>query len=307
MLSDSRCILLHVAERRVHFHCEVYEQNSATSCHFDSNNQLTRNTYLTVSETVSAAMSSAALQQSLLLMQVYQTVALQASYRARFAPGSDARYFGVQTGEINLQQLLLLPFCERKAVVEEGPYIDTYLGNTRVYKRTSRTLLFASCPDIGRFLEPRHGGLAICLPEGFSNALAVKLAVLYTEQYLLDPKVRDAPWHVRDDFALYIDLAELFKFIGMSHAARKLETAIIGRVRETSLNISQICQIWSREYTQQPSRYAEAMADNIFTFICMAEIEHFRIEYDTEPTKRCEERIKAAMKREAEANSDTFG
>lgn len=211
-------------------------------------------------------------------MQLYRTVALEASYHARCAQCSDALRFGVQTGEIKLQQLILLPHHERKAIVEAEPYIDTFLGDTRVYKRTSRTLLFASCPDIGRFLELKHGRFAICLPEGFSNVLAVKLAVLYMEQYLLNPRVRDAPWKISDDFASYIYLAELFSFIGMLHAARELDVAILRTMRERLLGVDQIRGIWAREHAQNPSRYAEAMADNIFTFTYVAEIEHFLTE-----------------------------
>lgn len=77
--------------------------------------------------------------------------------------------------------------------MERGPTIDFYLGNTRVYKRTTRALLFVICPDIGRHIEPLHGRFVIRLPDGFSNALAVKLAVVCMEQYLLSPKLRTAP------------------------------------------------------------------------------------------------------------------
>jgi hypothetical protein len=85
-----------------------------------------------------------------------------------------------------------LPYRDRNATVERAPYIDIYLGETRIYKRTSRTLLFTCCPDVGRFLEPVRGCFAIRMPQGFSNALSVKLAVLYMEQYLLNPRARSA-------------------------------------------------------------------------------------------------------------------
>lgn len=67
----------------------------------------------------------------------------QQSSALRF--GLDSLRFGVQTGEISLKQLLVLPLSERRDVVESGPVIDFYLGGTRVYKRTTRTLLFAIC------------------------------------------------------------------------------------------------------------------------------------------------------------------
>jgi hypothetical protein len=147
-----------------------------------------------------SSMTPTAAQQSLPLFNLHRTVALQAIYRARCAPGTDALRFGVQTGEINLQQLLLLPYRDRNAIVERGPLIDIYLGETRIYKRTSPTLLFACCPDVGRFLEPVRGRFAICLPPGFSNALSVKLAVLY----MLNSRARSAPWRTSDDFVSYI-------------------------------------------------------------------------------------------------------
>jgi hypothetical protein len=236
-------------------------------------------------------MTSAAIQQSLHLLHLYPVVATEASNRARYGSKLKSYQFGVQTGETKLKHLLHLPPLERKSIVEDGPYIDTYLGDTRVYKRTSRTLLFASCPDIGRFLEPKYGHLAVCLPEGHTNALAVKLAVLYMEQYLLNPRVRDVPWKVVDDFPSYIYLAELFAFVGMPHVASKVEAAIVRRMRERPLQFDHICGIWAREDVQHPSRYAEAMADNIFTFTCVAEIEHFLLTYDIEPMKTYKECI----------------
>ncbi|KAH7073481.1 hypothetical protein BKA63DRAFT_444578 [Paraphoma chrysanthemicola] len=188
-------------------------------------------------------------------------------------------------GEISLQQLLVLQHHERKAIIEHGPFIDVYLGDTRVYKRTSRTLLFASCPEVGRFLEPMHGQLAICLPQGFCNVLAVKLAVLYMEQFLSDERVREAPWKVCDDFQSYIALAGLFAFIGMQEAACRLEGAVLRVMRERPLRVEHIRAIWDRENALHPSRYAKMMADNILTFACVARIELFLVEHDIEPGK----------------------
>ena len=252
-------------------------------------------------------MTSAAIQQNLLLLQLYPIVATEASYRARFAPGLDALRFGVQTGEINLQQLLVLPHHERRSIVEHGPYIDIYLGETRVYKRTSRTLLFASCPNVGRFLKPMHDRFAICLPDGFSNVLAVKLAVLYMEQCLLNPRVREAPWKVSGDFVSYIHLAELFAVIGMPQTARELETAIMKSLRERPLEAEYIRSIWARENARYPSKYAEAMADNIFTFICVAKIELFLVEFDIEPAHTYEERVKGGIQRLADTYTEPAG
>jgi hypothetical protein len=140
-----------------------------------------------------------------------------------------------------------------------------------------------------------HGRFAIRLPQGFSNALSVKLAVLYMEQYLLNPQVRVAPWIVRNDFVTYICLSELFEFIGMSVTARQLEIAIITGMRGHPLEAEQVGKIWAREKKQYPSRYAETMADNIFTFSCPAKVEDFLTEYDMEPTETYEQRIKQVI------------
>jgi hypothetical protein len=206
-------------------------------------------------------MLSAAVQQSLHLLDFYPTVAIEASNRARHAPGMDALRFGVQLGEINLEQLQLLPLYERQRIVELGPYIDIYLGETRVYKLTSRTLLFASCPDVARILGPVHGRLAVRLPQRLTNALTVKPAILYMEQYFLDPRIRSAPWKVNDDFATYISLAKLFAYIGMPHAEQAVEMAVMRRIQEAPLRVRQMRQIWMREITRAPSRYAESLAD----------------------------------------------
>ncbi|KAH5514229.1 hypothetical protein HBI52_113250 [Parastagonospora nodorum] len=219
----------------------------------------------------------------------------------------DALRFGIQTGEVVLHQLLNLAHHERRSIVGQGPYIDIYLGDIRVYKRTSRPLLFASCPDIGRFLSPIQGSFAVCLPDGFTNALTVKLAVLYMEQYLLSPRVRDVPWKVSDDFASYICLAELFAYSGMSQATYKLEIAIIQGIRERPLDVEQIRGTLAREQARRPSRYAETLANNIFTFTCVAKIELFMLEYEVEPAKSYEDRVKGGIQRRAATISKPVG
>jgi hypothetical protein len=143
--------------------------------------------------------------------------------------------------ETTLQHLLNLPHRKRNDIVTNKPLINIYLGNTRVFKRTSKALLFAFCPDIGRFLEPVNGTLAVRLPHGFSISLSFKLAVLYMEQYLLRPDVHDTPWRVRGDIAAYIHLADLFEFVGMSEAALDLENGILCRLQEYPLRFAQNC------------------------------------------------------------------
>jgi hypothetical protein len=207
-------------------------------------------------------------------------------------------------GDISLQQLLVLPLNERKDIVEQGPMIDWYLGDTRVYKRTTRTLLFTLCPDIGRHLEPLGGRFVIRLPQGFSNVLAVKLAVLYMEQYMLNPKIRTAPWKVEGDIVTYIYVAELFAFIGMSDASKELKDAIFRRFRESSLQVEQIHAIWGRDNHVQPSRYVEAMADNIATFMCVPKMQLFVLEHDVEPETTYEELVKRKMKSMMDAYPD---
>ncbi|KAH3976703.1 hypothetical protein HBI70_033810 [Parastagonospora nodorum] len=186
----------------------------------------------------------------------------------------DALRFGIQTGEVVLHQLLNLAHHERRSIVGQGPYIDIYLGDIRVYKRTSRPLLFASCPDIGRFLSPIQCSFAVCLLDGFTNALTVKLAVLYMEQYLLSPRVRDVPWK------------------GM---------------RERPLDVEQIRGTLAREQARRPSRYAETLANNIFTFTCVAKIELFMLEYEVEPAKSYEDRVKGGIQRRAATISKPVG
>jgi hypothetical protein len=94
-------------------------------------------------------MTPTANQQDLRFLDPYRAVAIHASYSARFAPKFDGVRFGIQVGEIALQRLLPLPDRERRHIVDRRPYIDIFLGETRVYKRTSQTLLFARCPDVG--------------------------------------------------------------------------------------------------------------------------------------------------------------
>jgi hypothetical protein len=87
------------------------------------------------------------------------------------------------------------------------------------------------------------------LQNAFSNALVVKLAVSYMEQFLLDVRVRIryAGWRVRVDVTGYIYLTKLFAFIGMPSVARELEIAILRRFQERPLSIEQIRFLWGRE------------------------------------------------------------
>jgi hypothetical protein len=175
------------------------------------------------------------------LRDAYQYVVQDAAYRACCKRGTI--FFGHEMVGITPEHLLLLPHRRRSDIVTNKPHIDIYLGNTQVIKRTSKTLLFAFCPDIGRFLEPTHGSFAVRLPHGLSNALAVKLAVLYMERYLLHSEVRDAPCRVRGDIASYIYVAELFAFVGMPDAALNLETAILCHLQEHPVRFDQILAI----------------------------------------------------------------
>lgn len=257
--------------------------------------------------TFSVVMVTGVVQECLSLLSAYPEVAREASNRARFAPGLDPLRFGVQLGEISLQQLLVLSFDERRDIMEQGPIIDWYLGDTRVYKRTTRTLLFAVCPDVGHHVEPLDGRFVVRLPEGFSTVLAVKLAVLYMEQYLLSSKIRTAPWKVEDDIATYIYLAELFAFIGMPGASQDLEGAIFRRFREAPLQVEQIRAIWGRDNHVHPSKYIEAMADNIVTFMCVPKLHLFAIEHDVEPDGTYEEVVKQKMNRMKDAYPEKEG
>jgi hypothetical protein len=233
----------------------------------------------------------------------YQCAVQEAAYRACCSRG--AVFLGAEMVEITLQHLLELPHRRRSDIVTNKPHIDIYLGNVRVFKRTSRTLLIAFCPDIGRFLKPTHGSLAVRLPHGHSNALAVKLAVLYMERYLLDPGVRDAPWRVRGDIASYIYLAELFAFVGMSEVALKLETAILRRLQEYPLRIDQVLAIWGRENKLHPSRWVYVMADNIMTFLCVPRIERFRINCDIEQEETYKERLEKRLQHTTDCYPET--
>ncbi|KAF3053678.1 hypothetical protein E8E11_010997 [Didymella keratinophila] len=241
-------------------------------------------------------MVAGVVQECLSLLNAYPKAAREASIRARFASSLGPLRFGVQTGEISLEQLLVLPLNERRDIVEQGPIIDWYLGgDKRVYKRTTRTLLFAICPDVGRHIEPMDGRFIVRLPDGFSKALAVKLAVLYMEQYLLSPKLRTAPSKVEDDIPTHIYLAELFAYIGMSKVSRDLEDSILRRFREAPLPVEEIRAIWSRDNHTHPSRYIEAMADNIVTFMCVPKLHLFAIEHEIEPEETYKEVVKKKM------------
>lgn len=225
--------------------------------------------------TILLDMVAGVIQECPSLLSSYPKVAREASIRACFIPGLDPLRLGVQIGDIGLQKLLHLPLNERRKITERGPTIDWYLGNTRVYKRTTRILLFAFCPDIGRHMVPREGRFVIQLPQGFSNVLAVKLSVVYMELYILDEKIRSAPWKVGNDVSTYIYLADLFAHIGMSGASRDLEGAILRRFRESPLRIEDMRAIWNRDSHNGPSKYAGAMADNIVTFMCVPKMHLF--------------------------------
>lgn len=200
-------------------------------------------------------------------------VAIEACYAVRL--NLDPLRFGILSSELTLPDILAQPYTKRKDIVEKGPYIDIYLGRTRVYKRVATVLLYAFCPDIGRYIEPHMKRFIVRLPHGFSNVLAVKFAVLYMEEYTLHPRFRTAEWKVRGDVATYICLVDLFEYMGMGEAAEKLEVAILRRLREFPLRLEQIRAIWGRENYAYPSRWAEAMADSIVTFLCVPKLEAF--------------------------------
>lgn len=144
----------------------------------------------------------------------------------------------------------------------------------------------------------------IRLPEGFSNILVVKLAVLYMEQYLVSTR-KSAPhrgrWKVEDDIATYIYLAELFSFVGMEKASRDLEGSILRRLRNSPLQIEDIRAIWNRDNYTHPSRYIKAMADNIVTFMYVPRLHLFAIQHDIEPEETYEEVVQNKMKRMKDA------
>lgn len=230
------------------------------------------------------------------LPATYLTVATHACHAVRFAAGMDALRFGLITGEIPLDALLQQTFHCRKAVVETAPFIDVYLGDTKVYKRVSKALLYSFCQEIGRFLGGTNGRWVIQLPEGFSNALSVKLAVLYMEEYVQHPEFRQADWRVGDDIFSYICLAELFERIGMPKDTGKLEDAIFRRFREKPLRIEQIRAIWAREKQNGMLKYAEALADNIFTFMCVPKIERLLAEHDIGAKENYEQRVSRKLR-----------
>jgi hypothetical protein len=99
--------------------CPTNLDRLLSSC-FDTQTKLRLLIFAKHSMNNQSSMTPTAAQQSLPLFNLHRTVALQAIHRARCAPGTDALRFGVQTGEINLQQLLLLPYRDRNAIVERG-------------------------------------------------------------------------------------------------------------------------------------------------------------------------------------------
>jgi hypothetical protein len=105
----------------------------------------------------------------------------------------------------------------------------------------------------------------------------------------------------------YIQLAELFAVIGMLDTARKLEMSILTSIQEQPLEAEQVSKIWARESKQFPSRYAETMTDNILTFTCVPKVEMFLAEYDIEPTKTYEQRIKHGIQQRADTVEEPAG
>ncbi|KAF2118771.1 hypothetical protein BDV96DRAFT_487978 [Lophiotrema nucula] len=192
----------------------------------------------------------------------------------------DSFKFGIITGELNLQRLLQLPDPVRKGMVENGPFIDVYLGSTRVYKRIPKVLIYAFCPDIGRFVGVENAQFAIKIPNGVSNVLSVKLAVIYMEEFVMDPRFRLAKWKVRGDVTTYIHLTELFVFIGMKKEARGLKGAIARRMASLPLRLEQVRGIWGRENKEKPSAYSTLMARNLFTFSGILQIERYMKIFD---------------------------
>jgi hypothetical protein len=214
------------------------------------------------------------------LLSIYPNIATSACYSVRSS--LTPFRFCVSTGELTLSGLYAQPYTFRKDIVEKGPYIDVYLGATRVYKRVSKALLYAFCRDIGRFLVCWNSQFLVQLPHGFSNVLSVKLAVGYMEECVLHPHFRSAPWKIPAYSSLcdYISLAELFSYIGCEDEAKKLERAFVRRLKEAPLSMEQVRNIWGRENLAHPSKYAEAMARNIATWLCVPRLEVWMAQWD---------------------------
>ncbi|KAF2711084.1 hypothetical protein K504DRAFT_375470 [Pleomassaria siparia CBS 279.74] len=195
----------------------------------------------------------------------------------------DPLRFGIWTGEISFADLLMLPYFKRREIVEKPPFIEIYLGATRVHKRVSKTLLLAFCPDIGRFIQCSDSRFLVRLSYAFNHMLSVKLAVQYMESYALHTRFRTAEWKVRGEaIADYIAVAEVFWYMGANEAAEKLEQAIIRRLKEHPLNIDQVRNIWAQENTEWPSRWAHRMADNIVTWSSVPKMEAWMASCNTE-------------------------
>jgi hypothetical protein len=213
-------------------------------------------------------------------LDLYPHIAASACFlvRSTIAPFR----FGVSTGEFGLSELYAQLYTFRKDIVEKGPYIDFYLGATRVYKRVSKCLLYAFCPDIGRAVVCCNSRFVVQLPHGFSNVLSVKLAVGYMEECVLQPRFRSSPWQIPAYSSLcdYISLAELFAYIGCAKEAKTLEQALVRRLKEAPLRMEQIRSIWGRENPLHPSKYAEAMARNIVTWFCVPRLEAWMAQWD---------------------------
>jgi hypothetical protein len=214
------------------------------------------------------------------LLSIYPSIATSACYSVRSS--LTPFRFGVSTGELTLSELYAQPYTFRKDIVEKGPYIDVYLGATRVYKRVSKALLYAFCRDIGRFLVCCNSRFIVQLPHGFSNVLSVKLAVGYMEESVLHPRFRSSPWKIPAYSSLcdYISLAELFTYIGCGDEANNLERAFVRRLREAPLSMEQVRNIWGRENLVHLSKYAEGMARNIVTWFCVPRLEVWMAQWD---------------------------
>lgn len=90
-----------------------------------------KNKWSAVARKYSLLCSLTEVQECMSLLNIYPKVAWEASNRARFAPGLDPLRFGVQMGEINLEQLLVLPLNERRDIVEQVAIINSYLSSDR--------------------------------------------------------------------------------------------------------------------------------------------------------------------------------
>lgn len=96
-------------------------------------------------------------------------------------------------------------------------------------------------------------------------------------------------------------MAELFAYIGVSKVSRGLQESILRRFRESPLQFEDIRTIWNRDNRTHPSRYTEAMADNIVNFMCIPKLQVFAINHDIDPNETYKEVVMKKMKRMNEA------